>query len=128
MHFVRSSGSGGQHVNKVSTKVDMRLDLASSWLHPDVRAALEVSERNKVNSEGQLVLSSQRTRSQADNLADALEKLQAMLDAAWKSIQPIAEDPAKKKRIEANRKRADAARLREKKARSDKKQNRKGDW
>lgn len=128
IHFARSSGAGGQHVNKTSTKVDMRLSLPQPWLHSEVQAELEKKERNRINREGQLVLSSQRTRSQGENLLDALQKMQAMLDDAWEAAQPIEEDPAKKKRLEATKKRANAERIRDKKQRSEKKQSRRGGW
>lgn len=115
-------------MNKTSTKVDMRLPLPQPWLHPAVQAELERKERNRINKEGQLVLSSQRTRSQGENLLDALHKMQTMLDEAWEAAQPIEEDPAKKKRLEATKKKANAERIRDKKQRSEKKQSRRGGW
>ena len=59
-----------------------------------------------------------------DNVEDALQKLQAMLDTAWESVLPIEEDPEKKKKLEKQRERGNEDRLKVKKAQSDKKKER----
>ena len=81
--FVRSSGPGGQNVNKVSTKAEVRFRLDDAyWMPPDVRQRLAAQQRKRVSKSGWIVLQSDATRSQRCNLQDCISRLQTMVDQA----------------------------------------------
>ncbi|VAX42249.1 Hypothetical protein YaeJ with similarity to translation release factor [hydrothermal vent metagenome] len=78
--FMRSSGPGGQNVNKVNSKVRLCWSLQeSSTLPEDVKARFITKYKRRINSEGQFLLTSQRYRDQPKNIADCLEKLCALI-------------------------------------------------
>jgi len=77
---VRSSGPGGQNVNKVASKVELRLKLASTRaLNPGQKRRLMAAYPSHVSGEGDFILTSDRFRSQPRNQRDAEERLAAML-------------------------------------------------
>jgi ribosome-associated protein len=84
VHFsaVRAQGPGGQNVNKVSSAVHLRFDVARSSLPEDVKRRLLARADRRVTDEGVVVIKAQAARTQEQNKAEALERLQALVDAA----------------------------------------------
>ncbi|MCC6750217.1 MAG: aminoacyl-tRNA hydrolase [Deltaproteobacteria bacterium] len=87
--YVRSSGAGGQNVNKVSTKAVLRFAaLASPSLPASVKARLRARYGARLTAEGELVITSQKERSQTQNAEDCREKLRALLLAVLRPPKP----------------------------------------
>ena len=87
--FVRSSGPGGQHVNKVATTVQLRFDLKNARSIPEaVRARLIRLAGNRVTAEGVLVLEARRFRSREKNRRDARERLLDLIRRASAAPRP----------------------------------------
>lgn len=100
--FVRSSGPGGQNVNKVATAVELRFDAANSPSLPDdVRVRLLARRDRRITSDGVIVINAQRFRTQDRNREDARERLAALVQAALKA--PVKRVPTKPTRASKER-------------------------
>ncbi len=77
---IRAQGAGGQNVNKVSSAVPLSNDIPARSLREDVKARLLASRDSRITNEGVLVIKAQRHRSQDMNRADALARLQELID------------------------------------------------
>ena len=78
---MRAQGAGGQNVNKVSSAVHLRFDIGASSLPLDVKARLLALRDSRITQEGVVVIKAQQYRSQELNRADALERLNALVNS-----------------------------------------------
>ncbi|MBE7939902.1 MULTISPECIES: alternative ribosome rescue aminoacyl-tRNA hydrolase ArfB [Ramlibacter] len=85
---VRSQGPGGQNVNKVATAVQLRFDIRASSLPQALKDALLALPGRRVNKDGVLVLKAQSARTQEQNRAQALERLEAIVEEAAQVPKP----------------------------------------
>jgi ribosome-associated protein len=90
---IRAQGAGGQNVNKVSSAAHLRFDVKASSLPEDVKARLLALPDQRISSDGIIVIKAQDHRSLPMNRADALARLQAMVDAV--AVPPKARRPTK---------------------------------
>src|SRR5215470_3828896 len=114
--FVRSSGPGGQNVNKVATAVELRFDVGASSLPDDVKQRLRSLARNRIAADGRLVIDSRAFRTQLQNREAARERLVALIQRAAERPRPRrATKPkaaAREKRIESKKHRGAVKSLR----------------
>jgi len=117
-NFARSSGPGGQNVNKLNTKSEARFHVDSAdWIEPEVRKRIHEYHGNRVNKDGELIVTSQEHRTQMRNKDDCITKLRELIAEAsvppkdrhlWEGIS----DRGKERRKDEKRKRGDVKKAR----------------
>jgi ribosome-associated protein len=117
LDFIRSSGPGGQKVNKVSTAVQLRFDAGRSPSLPDdVRHRLIRLAGRRVSKDGILIIRAQRFRTQEKNRQDAIDRLVGLMSRATekpisrRKVLPTA--ASKRRRLDTKRQRSDIKRVR----------------
>ena len=109
--FIRASGPGGQNVNKVSTAAQLRFDTGKITLPADAAARLARLAGSRMTKDGVIVIQAYRFRSQEQNRADAIGRLEEMLTKAMeRPIPRRATKPtfgSKQRRLEGKKRRSD---------------------
>ena len=108
--FVRGSGPGGQHVNKVATTVELRVDLTASAIPEDVKARLITLAGRRATSDGVLLIDAREHRTQSQNREAARARLLALVEQALhrpkKRTRTRPTKAAKERRLESKKKRS----------------------
>eukprot|EP01114_Cavostelium_apophysatum_P009815 TRINITY_DN23099_c0_g1_i1.p1 TRINITY_DN23099_c0_g1~~TRINITY_DN23099_c0_g1_i1.p1 ORF type:complete len:170 (-),score=18.26 TRINITY_DN23099_c0_g1_i1:183-692(-) len=111
LSYARSSGPGGQNVNKVNTKAELRFKVSEAdWIPEETRLRFMQQNANRINSAGEFLMTSDRTRMQGTNTQDCFDKTEHLLEIA--SIPPVerieteAPEYAKEERMREKKKRS----------------------
>ncbi len=84
----RSSGPGGQNVNKVNTKIELRFNVDDSMLLSDLeKHKIKSKLKNRINTEGDLIIVSQNKRSQIKNKEESIDKFYQLITMALKPVK-----------------------------------------
>ncbi len=108
---VRAQGAGGQNVNKVASAIHLRYDIGASSLPAPVRERLLALRDTRIGADGVVVIKAQRFRTRERNLADALQRLQGLVDRVAAPPRPrLPTRPSlasKRRRLEEKRRRGE---------------------
>ena len=114
--YIRSSGPGGQNVNKTASKAQLRFNINTSAISDEMKYRLYKIAKKRINEKGELIIEAQRFRTQEQNRLDAIERLVRLLRLA--SYEPRTRHktrptPAsRKRRLESKKRRAETKRMR----------------
>ncbi|KAJ3347181.1 hypothetical protein HDU83_002341 [Entophlyctis luteolus] len=124
--YSRASGPGGQNVNKVNSKAELRFAVAnaSEWIHPAVVDTFVAQNHTRINRKGEFVIASDRFRTQAMNYTDALERICEAVKTAVDAVIPAEIDETKVERVKELKTRDNEHRLAQKQKNAKRKEGR----